>query len=182
MLLQPRLYVAQLERGPDLSHRKSATTAGASNEHPSRVLPATTRRSQPRFFHSSRPRPRPGLGDGEGAAGRLSSVCAYAVCSAAERGWSGGGVSLGRCRPGPGDRSGRVASWSGCPPRRCCALSGWGPAQRWRRQGAAAALGRQRARTAVGGPPWQVLQEVALRPDRALPAGDPPGRPPARRA
>lgn len=46
---------------------------GGSNERPSRVLPATTCRSQPRYFHSSRPRPRPGLGDGEEAVGRLGS-------------------------------------------------------------------------------------------------------------
>jgi hypothetical protein len=64
-----------------------------------------------------------------------------------------GAVVTGALRSGPGARTGRVASCSGCPPWRCCALSGRGPPQRWRRHGAAAARGRQRARHAVGGPP-----------------------------
>jgi hypothetical protein len=33
----PRLLVTALERGLDMSHRKSTTTVGAPNEHPSRV-------------------------------------------------------------------------------------------------------------------------------------------------
>ncbi|MET7696319.1 tyrosine-type recombinase/integrase [Streptomyces sp. NPDC005485] len=37
----------------DVSPRKSATTAGASNRHPSRVFPATPHRPQPRCFSAS---------------------------------------------------------------------------------------------------------------------------------
>lgn len=41
--------------GPELSQRKSATTAGVPTEHPSRVFPATPCRPQPRFFHRHGP-------------------------------------------------------------------------------------------------------------------------------
>lgn len=51
---------------------------------------------------------------------RLCGPCGF------ERWAVGGVVTLGGRRPGPGARSGRVASWSGRPPWRCCALSGWG--------------------------------------------------------
>src|SRR4051812_2182341 len=65
--LQPWLLAVELERktldysrrnhGSDLSHRKSATAAGAPSEHPSRVSPATPHRPQPRFLNTSRTAP-----------------------------------------------------------------------------------------------------------------------------
>lgn len=70
----PRLPVTALERGLDMSHRKSATAASAPNEHPSRVSPATPCRPQPRFFHASRPVLRSGLGVGDATGQQVRTV------------------------------------------------------------------------------------------------------------
>lgn len=87
-------------KGLDLSHRKSAMTAGEPNEHPPRVLPATTRRPQPRFFQTSRPDPRSCMSVADmpcDSIGRSEVSC----------GRSGGAVELDASRPGPGARWGR---------------------------------------------------------------------------
>ena len=129
---------------PDLSHRKSATTAGTPNEHPSRVPPATPYRPQPRFPITSRSGPPSCLGvvDVRTVWTALSPASCLPI-------WDGGRrrrvVMVGPLRLGPDAGAGWVPSCSERPPRRCCALSDRGPPKRWRRQGAAAARGRQRA-------------------------------------
>ncbi|CAK7287195.1 hypothetical protein SGPA1_50161 [Streptomyces misionensis JCM 4497] len=88
------------------------------------MCPATPHRPPPPSSTRHGPRPGPGLA----LPMQLPGTRACLRPGSAE--WPGGRASLGRCRPAPGARSGRVASCSGCPPGRCCALSAWGPPER----------------------------------------------------
>jgi hypothetical protein len=57
-------------------------------------------------------------------AGRPSPEACPRCSRSRLRGRSGGVASRGGVGPGAACRAGRVASWVGCPPSRCCALSG----------------------------------------------------------
>lgn len=138
----------RVREGSDLSHRKSATTTGAPNEHLPRVFPATPHLPQPRFLDASRRSAPPW--PGRRRRSRLAPGLRPRLDGhpAAERDWSGGMVTRGLGRPAPGARRGRVASCSGCPPWSGCALSGWG-----RRSGGGDKERRRPRAASARGPP-----------------------------